>query len=436
MNRNILVIDDNLTICLMLKSWLIKKGFNVETASDGNEAKQMVRESPYDLILSDIRMPKIDGLTFLGWVQKYDSEIIVIMMTEFADIESAVASMKLGAVDYISKPIDPEILFKKIEEAFQRLQNIKKHNPFSLDFLYPPGNEHKQLVKQLNHIAENNHHALIIGDRGSGKASSVKYIYGKAFLASKPFIILDTNDFGNQGAVINNFNDESTLLAERFEAAREGLLYIREIDRLSRPAQDNLLSLIRRQKKDDCFTQLLVSSDKSRESIENLIIPKLFALLEKECLVLPSLRGRKQDIIFYASHFLNFANFTLNREVDNIDNSMLQLLVEYEWPGNIQELKNIIIKAVLLTDGRVITTDIAPQLFGNEKALKSSRLTKKSIESLRKENIESLRKENYEKEKISQALELAKGNKTMAASILNIDRKTLYNKIKLYSIDV
>ena len=114
-NRNILVIDDNLTVCLMLKSWLVKKDFGVETASSVKEAKQKVKEQPFDLILCDIRMPDADGFDFLSWVKKYDSDILVIMMTGYADIESAVESMKSGAVDYISKPIEPEQLFKKID---------------------------------------------------------------------------------------------------------------------------------------------------------------------------------------------------------------------------------------------------------------------------------------------------------------------------------
>ena len=130
MNRSILVVDDSLTVCLMLKSWLVKRDFNVEIATNVNIAKQMVKDQPFDLILSDIKMPDIDGFSFLSWVKKFDAEILVIMMTGFADIESAVASMKSGAADFISKPIEPEQLFKKIEEAFQNQKNSQKRNMF------------------------------------------------------------------------------------------------------------------------------------------------------------------------------------------------------------------------------------------------------------------------------------------------------------------
>ena len=125
MKKNILIVDDNLTICLMLKSWLVKNNYNVETTSSAQDAKQMVKDFPFDLILSDIRMPNVDGISFLNWAKKYDSDILVIMMTGYAEIESVVESMKSGATDYISKPIDPEILFSKIEEAFQVQENIQ-----------------------------------------------------------------------------------------------------------------------------------------------------------------------------------------------------------------------------------------------------------------------------------------------------------------------
>lgn len=134
----------------MLKSWLVKRGFNVEIATSVDQAKQLVKEHPFDLILSDIRMPGSDGFALLSWVQKYDSDILVIMMTGLADIETAVASMKSGAVDYISKPIDPELLFKKIDEAFITQENMKKNMPLSNEFVKPPGGDYKRLFKILD----------------------------------------------------------------------------------------------------------------------------------------------------------------------------------------------------------------------------------------------------------------------------------------------
>lgn len=422
MKKNILIVDDNLTICLMLKSWLVKNNYNVETTSSAQEAKQMVKDIPFDLILSDIRMPDVDGISFLNWTKKYDSDIQVIMMTGYAEIESVVESMKSGATDYISKPIDPEILFSKIEEAFQVQENIKKNNQFPNDFLIPPGNEYKQLHEQLHLIAENNDHLLIIGDRGTGKHSSVKLIFEKGIHRSQSLVVLDASDLISTQS---DNNEYESVLIKKIKVAKGGLFYIRDIDKLNLFLQNELLTVLTKQSRDENFTQVILSSQQSLEELQNTLIPKLYNVLQKNVVILPPLKGKSEQILSFSQHFLEFANFALNKQLKGIDSEMQKEFISYNWPGNIQELKNTIIKAALLTEGDVITTEIAEELFGG---IKYEREETNTI------NINSLRKENYEKEKIYQALTLAKGNKTMAASILNIDRKTLYNKIKLYSV--
>ncbi|MDR0421558.1 MAG: response regulator [Proteiniphilum sp.] len=429
-NRNILIIDDNLTVCLMLKSWLVKKGFGAETATDVSEAKRKLKEQPFDLVLCDIRIPDADdGFCFLTWAKDYDSDILVIMMTGYADVESAVESMKSGASDYISKPIAPEQLFKKIDEAFVLHDNMLKHRRSSNDFIRFPGKEYSQLYGELDLTAENDMHRLIVGDRGTGKLSAVKYIYEKGIHLSKPLVIFDTEKFADSafsrhlqsGAV----EDESPLM-RKFHEAMGGLLYIRQLSFLNISQQNELLNILTKQKKDGTFTQVIMSTDMGKQKLQERLIPKLYHLIEKSCIILPSLRGREETIISMAGHFLRFANSTLDKQIDAIDPVIRKQLVDYDWPGNIQELKNCIIKAALLTEGSCIPASIAPELFGGG--------TKGTARALQLNPIQGLRKENYEKEKIMEALELAKGNKTMAASILNIDRKTLYNKIKLYNV--
>jgi len=430
MNKSILVIDDSLTICLMLKSWLVNKGFHIVTATDVEAAKQMVKEQPFDLILTDIRMPDADGFTFLSWVRKYDSDILVIMMTGYADIESAVASMKSGAADYISKPIEPEQLFRKIEEAFKTQENRKKRSQFCDEFIIPPGEEYTKVLNQLDHIAEHNSHLLIIGDRGTGKASTVKYIHDKAFHVCNPLVAFDMDDVFNSRKnprTSNSSEENDSLLMQRFNEAKSGLFYIRNVDQLDIHFQNELLNILTKQNKDDDFTQVIVSTEKHKEELQKLLIPKLYHMLEKNCVVLPTLKGKREVILSFISYFLQFSNFTLDKKIEGIEPAMLEQLTNYTWPGNIQELKNTMIKAALLSEGSLITAKIAPELFGKNATRKESRSGKMN-------SIQELRKENYEKEKILEALQLAKGNKTMAASILNIDRKTLYNKMKLYNV--
>lgn len=429
-NRNILIIDDNLTICLMLKSWLVKKGFSVETATSVPEGKQKVKEQPFDLILSDIRMPDADGFSFLSWVKKYDSDILVIMMTGYADIESAVESMKSGAVDYISKPIEPQQLFSKIDEAFLLQERMMKQNHFFDGFVKLPGEEYTKLYQELDRVAESNQHRLIVGDRGSGKLSAVKYIYGRGTLLAKPLVIFDNDKSADMGssyrASFDEEDDDRSPLMQRFHEAKGGLLYIRQIAYLDLNQQDELISILSKQSKDDDFIQVIMSTDVGEDELQKRLIPKLYNLVIEDCIVLPTLKGKKEVILFLANHFLQFANATLDKQIEAIDAAILERLAEYAWPENIQELKNCILKAALLTEGTTIPESIGPELF--------DRQTKNNKRTILLNPVQGLRKEYYEKEKIMEALELAKGNKTMAASILNIDRKTLYNKIKQYKV--
>ncbi len=428
-NRNILVLDDNLTVCLMLKSWLVKNGFGVEIASNVNDAKQKVKDQPFDLILSDIRMPDADGLCFLSWVKKYDSDILVIMMTGYADIESAVESMKAGAVDYISKPIEPEQLFKKIEEAFVLQERAVNRHRYPAEFVKLPGEDYKRLYERLDYVAENNRHCLLIGARGTGKQSAVRYIYEKGTHLSKPFVVFDNDKPADTVGSVHaksNGSDRLSPLMRKFREAQGGLLYIRKISQLDLNQQDELLNILTRQAKDENFTQVVMSTDMHKEALQRRLIPKLYTLIADDAIVLPTLKGKKEAITFLAGHFLQFANAALDREIETLHPDVQLRLAGYEWPENMQELKNCILKAALLTDGKTISSSILPQLF--EDGVRRERNPQSSTP------IEGLRKEYYEKEKIVEALELAKGNKTMAASILNIDRKTLYNKIKLYNV--
>lgn len=429
MKKNILVLDDDLIVCLMLRSWLVKKGFAVETALSVKEAQQKIKEFPFDLILSDIRMPEADGFSLLSWVKRHDSDIVVIMMTGRADIESAVAAMKSGAADYISKPIKPELLFSKIEEAFHAEENRHKSRPFSNDFLKPPGKEYQQVFAKLDFVTENNTHLLIIGDRGTGKSSAVKYVYGKGFSLSKPLVVCDANQLndaqygGDRDAC---FPGSTTLLEEKLKEASGGLLNLQKFDRLHKNLQNCLLDLLTRQNRDDRFIRVILTTEASLKELEQKLIPKLFFLFEKNVLTMPVLKGKKEVIRFFLSHFLRFANYTLDKQIEDLAPEVETLFVHYEWPGNIRQLKNCVIKAALLTDGKRISAEMGEKLFEMNHAEEQS--------SVQTALIDGLRKENYEKEKIRQALELSKGNKTLAAELLNIDRKTLYNKIKLYRV--
>lgn len=426
--KRILVLDDNLTICLMLRSWLTKKSYKVDTATGVEEAKQKVKNEAYDLILSDIRMPETDGFSFLTWMKKFDSDVLVIMMTSYADIESAVESMKLGAVDYIAKPIDAENLYKKIGDALKNQENQKKAKQINEGLFKPESDVYLKIYDKLNNVIHNDSHLIVFGDMGTGKTTLAKYIYSRSKKDSGPFIILDTDT--DLQYLSGEQENNRKKFAESLEKAKGGVLLIKNLQKPEVYLQTLLLDAITKQNKNTDYAQIIITCSESQEQLKARLLPKFADLLINTSIELPSLAGNKEAILQYAEYFLNIANRELNRKIKKIDSEVLQEFYTYPWVGNIQELKNVVFKASLLTEGDTITKKLLPVLF--------KKFTKEFVETgvSKKQAIEGLKKENYEKEKITEALEIAKGNKTVAASILNIDRKTLYNKIKLYNVEV
>ena len=412
----------------MLKSWLTKKGYDAATAKSVEEAKTLIKDRSMDLVLSDIRMPEADGFSFLSWIKKYDSAISVIMMTSFSDVETAVESLKMGAVDYIAKPIDPQTLFRKIKDAFKLQENKLQNELHYKLMLKPPSDNYKKLFKHLDTIAFQNTPVLITGARGTGKASAARYIYGKGYGLKKPFVQIDEDSFGGMPFSINGGKSDFSLLDE-LKKASGGVLYICEVENLSKNLQNDLLSFLQSQKNDGDYTRVIVSSTKTIDDLKATMLPKLLHLFAKDTLHLMPVKGQETEILFFVDHFLSFANSEFGKDIKKIAPEFMEKLLGYDWPGNIQEIKNIIIKAILLTEGPEIKASIIPELFKDS----SQDMTAKNVPDI---NMEALKKENYEKTKIMEALGLAKGNKTLAASILNIDRKTLYNKIKIYNVDL
>jgi two-component system response regulator HydG len=224
-----------------------------------------------------------------------------------------------------------------------------------------------------------------------------------------------------------NKQDDKEGMIDAFRLAKGGLLHIKGVDRLDLNGQNVLIDILTKQPKGPGFTQVIMTTEKEKSELQRLLLPKLYSLVEEDAIILPVLKGKRQEIAFFALHFLKFANQTLDKKVKTIDPSIQEAFMQHDWPGNIQELKNCIFKAVLLSDGSRVKANLLPSLLGKTGQTDSS-------SSVSMKTVQALRKESYEKEKIQQALELTKGNKTMAASILNIDRKTLYNKIKLYKV--
>ena len=426
--RKILILDDNLTICLMLKSWLTKQGYKAETATRADEAIKMVKDEAYDLILSDIRMPDIDGFEFLSWLKRYDSDILVIMMTSYSDIDTAVESIKMGAADYIPKPIDPDVLFKKIDDAFKDFDNQKKALELQRGFIKPDGVNFTAILEKMMQTIQDESHLLIMGEPGTGKSTAARFIYSKGVKYGKAFSMFDF-----QLSASNSMHESEVYrnaLQKSLEDSRGGVLYMKNLRKPCLDTQLILIDLLSRKNTNGDSIQLLVATTESKEQLKSNLLPKLATFLLNSYIELPTLQGNKRAIEFYSQHFLQLANRELQKKTSRIDQEVFDAFYEHPFHSNIQELKNLIFKACLLTSGNTISKDILPVLFQ-----KSNIYVAQEVEGLTKASVK-LKKENFEKEKIMEALEISKGNKTMASTILNIDRKTLYNKIRLYNIEL
>lgn len=421
--KKILILDDNITICLMLKSWLTKQGYIAEIASDSEVAMQLIKTEAFDMVISDIRMPNVDGFEFLSRLKRHDTDIIVIMMTSYADIESAVESIKLGAADYIAKPIDPDLLFQKISDAFKDYENRRRGAELKQEFIRPAGVDDGAVLEKVSKIISEESSLFILGAEGTGKSTLAKFIFLKSRKNLFPFTVFDFRFHSFSTSYDSEICRKAILKA--LEDSKGGTLYMQNLHKPGLSVQTLLIDLFSKKNND---TQILISSSETREELVKNLLPKLSNLLFDSYVELPTLKGNKEAIVSYTEYFLKIANRELNKDIKEIDKEVFEAFYNHDFNLNIQELKNLIFKACLLTDNNKISKDIIPALF-----MKSHDYVA-AYDNAVKPVVNSLRKENFEKQKIEEALEISKGNKTMAASILNIDRKTLYNKIRLYQI--
>lgn len=442
MINNILIIEDDITLSLMLKTWLTKHGYEVKSVISIADAKRQTKESVPDLVLSDLRLPDDSGISFLKWMKAQYPEVAFIMMTGYADIQTAVESIKSGAFDYIAKPLNPEELLKKIQQASQNIQLTTDHKETKIDsaYEYIKGNslEYQKLYEYVDLVAPTNLSVLIKGKSGVGKEHIARLIHEKSLRNKGPFVAVDcgvlskelaaSDLFGHiKGAFTGAINNKNG----HFYEANKGTLFLDEIGNLSTEIQIQLLRALQEKvikpvgstKEIPIDIRLISATNEDLDQALSLSTFRsdLFHRINEFLLYIPTLQECKGDIELYAHHFLEISNKTLNKQIIGFTPETLELFKLYSWPGNIRELKNVINRMVLITAGPYITQDLLPKNLLDEILLKSSQ---KSF---------SL-KNNNEKERIKEALEISNYNKSKAAVMLDIDRKTLYNKMKLYDI--
>lgn len=464
--KAILIVEDDITFGMMLKTWLGKKGFDVSTVSNIARARKHIENQTVDLILSDLRLPDYEGIDLLKWMNDREMNIPLIIMTGYADIQSAVLAMKLGARDYIAKPVNPEELLKKISEALQAADNPTTiHNPATIhstartsanpkrnasnsqdisgsphsSYLEGESDAAKQLYNYVGLVAPTNMSVLINGSSGTGKEYVAHRIHQLSKRSDKPFIAVDCGSIPKElaaseffGHVKGSFTGALTDKTGAFVAANGGTIFLDEIGNLSYEVQIQLLRALQERKIRPVGSTQEISVDirlvsATNENLEQAIEKgtfreDLYHRINEFTLRMPDLKERKEDILLFANFFLDQANKELDKHLIGFDTKASQALLSYHWPGNLRQMRNIIKRATLLAQSNFITlSELGTELLETPVSATTNM---------------ALRNEETEKEHILKALRQTGNNKSKAAQLLDIDRKTLYNKLKLYNIDL
>jgi len=447
---SILIIEDDVAFSAMLKTFFEKRDYKVDTAFSAEEGFKKLASSKFDILLTDVRLPDRDGLEILLEVKKNYPQIQVIVMTNYAEINMAVKAMKNGAFDYVSKPFQPETILQTIHNALNQhkaVQEPSQVQPVAVkeqkakpvlthEFVKGVSDPARKLNDYIDLVAPTNMSVLIIGESGTGKEQVAKSIHDKSKRKGAPFIAVDCGAIPKEiasseffGHIKGSFTGAIQDKTGHFEAANGGTLFLDEIGNLGYDLQVQLLRALQERKikpvgsnneiKVDIRVVTATNEDLNQAVKEGNFREDLFHRLNEFSIEVPALRDRREDLMLFAEHFLDEANVELEKEVVGFSDEAIEAFHNYSWPGNLRELKNMVKRAVLLTQEPIIPLKVLPHEIAH------TQKTEETYGLFRNKNEETL---------ILDALEKANGNKSKAARILSIDRKTLYNKLKQYNI--
>ena len=482
--KQILIVEDDLAFGTMLQTWLKKKGFDVEKVTNVGAAARWLTEGGADsvnLILSDLRLPDHDGLFLLTWMRKRNIAVPFIVMTHYAEVQNAVLAMKSGAADYIAKPVQPDILLQKINDALQAASaatpvsqavsaasapvsaasttvsshschsthisaSVSSTNAAASDttsnasasvpkYLEGRSEASRQLYDYVRLVAPTPMSVLILGASGTGKEYVARRIHELSARKDKPFFALDCGAIPKDVSASEFFGHKKGAFtgadADKrgaFEVANGGTLFLDEVGNLSYDVQVQLLRALQercirpvggdRELKVDIRLACATNENLEQAVAEGRFREDLYHRINEFTIYMPQLRERGNDIFLFADLFIRQANAELQRQVDGLDAAAAELLVQHSWPGNLRELNNVMKRAVLLARGRQITAAELQQAMG----------------PVRQNAVPTLHNEADERQRIEEALRQTGGNKAKAARLLGIDRKTIYNKMEKWGM--
>ena len=449
--QNILIVDDDINICKILVKFLEKKGYQADSKTNARDAIELVKKSTFDVVLIDFRLPDEDGVNLMKKVKIFQPKAKVIIITGYSDVKIAVKAMKTGAFDYITKPLQPDEILFTIKEAINHKEKKTENQSKSsvkTEIITGISTASKKVVKHIELVAPTNMTVIIKGDTGTGKEYAARMIHEKSKRRDHPFVAIDCGSLTNELAGSELFGHEKGAFtgavnakAGSFEYAQGGTLFLDEIGNLNYEIQVKLLRVLQERKvsrigsnqeKEIDVRVIVASNDDLKEKVnDGKFREDLYHRLNEFNLDIAPIREKKEDILLFANHFLKLANRDLGKTVTGFDKDVEKIFLKYPWYGNLRELRNVVKRSVLLCNFDNISKEHLPHeiVYYNYD----------SFEDTDEGNVGTDLKstaEIAEKKAIIKALNETDYNKTKAAKLLNIDRKTLYNKLNEYKIDL
>lgn len=449
--KKVLVIDDDTFMCDLLVNHLKQSGFDAKGTYTGSNGVKMVEGNDFDIVLCDYRLPNTDGYQILQEIKSKKPLLPVIIMTAYAEVRLAVKLIKSGAFDYVTKPIQPEEILQLINKALEIKDGIESSSSFRNNFITGSSNAIQKVLEHVKIVAPTDLTVLIEGETGSGKEYIAKAIHYASARSKKPFVAVDCGAIPKElanselfGHIKGAFTGAINNKIGYFEQAKGGTLFLDEVGnlpyenqvKLLRALQERFINKVGDNKTIKIDVRIITASnDDLLKKVEaNEFREDLYHRLNGFKIHLPPLRERGEDILEFAEFFIKKANKAFNKYVTGIDDEARRLIFRYNWFGNIRELQNVMNRAVLLSQNDSIKAEVLP----DEIRFNNLQSDTRSAGSFNHNEVTALKEATLitEKEVITNALVEANFNKSKAAKMLNIDRKTLYNKIKQYEIEI
>jgi two-component system, NtrC family, response regulator HydG len=447
---SVLLIEDDLTFSRILEGFLQRNGYQVTTHHAGKEGLKAFLSRGFDLVLLDYRLPDTTGVDMLVEMKKAQPDAAIIIMTGFSDIRTAVRAIKLGAFEYITKPVNPEELLMLAQQAQNKVKipAAKKRPPLTnKQFVQGKGEASKKLHDYIRLVAPTSMSVIIEGESGTGKEYVARSIHQLSARHTAPFVAVDCGALSKElaaselfGHIKGAFTGAVQDKTGQFEAAHGGTLFLDEVGNLSyevqvkllRAIQERVISPIGSNKEIRVDVRIITATndDLSDSVRRGAFREDLFHRLNEFMLKVPALRERMIDLDEFLDFFREAANQELGKNVLGFRDDVMEFFKSYDWPGNLRELKNVVKRAVLLTTDDWVSMDaLPPEMIASPRAVPEKKPVMPQIYDLK------ALQETQEKEMIVKTLQEVRYNKSKAARILNIDRKTLYLKMEKYNIE-